>query len=172
MIHARHIFDATTIAAAAVLTTVVVLGGKARGDERSDAMEGATAVIGQFTQAIKAGDAESMDELILREPGIVAFGTDKAERWVGHDQLMDAVRAQFASFSTEDIIVHDAVVRITPLSDGAYFSEVWDWKIKAGDQEMALDNLRVTGVLENREGKWQVAQFHVSMPVGGQAVAY
>jgi len=35
---------------------------------------------------------------------------------------------------------------------------------------MALKDVRTTGVLVHRNGHWLVAQFHISMPVGGQAV--
>lgn len=132
----------------------------------------ATAAVNRLTETMEANDAEAFGEEIARDPEMVSFGTDRTERWVGYDTLMDSVRAQLSAFQTTGIDVHDQVVRVHPSGEVAYFSEVIDWTIRAGDQEMALHDVRLTGVLERRDGRWLTTQFHFSKPVDGQAAAY
>lgn len=132
----------------------------------------ATSAVDRFTGAIETNDVEAFGEEVAHDPDMVSFGTDQSERWVGYDQLMDAVRAQMSSFQTTGMNVRDQVVRVVPSGDAAYFSEVVDWDIRAGDQEMALRNLRLTGVMERRDGRWVATQFHFSRPVEGQAAEY
>jgi hypothetical protein len=54
----------------------------------------------------------------------------------------------------------------------AWFSAHADWTISMQGQSMTMTGLRMTGVLERRDGRWLHAQFHLSKPVEGQAVEY
>lgn len=76
------------------------------------------------------------------------------------------------AFQTNHISVKDEVVHILPTNDEAYFSEIWDWSIRSEGKDLVLKDVRVTGALVHRDGRWLIAQFHISMPVGGQAVPY
>ena len=133
---------------------------------------GATAVVEKIADAVRANDAAAVGDLLVHDDDIVSFGTDKAERWVGYEAMSNALKAQFAAFQTTSLDVKDLVVHLTPAGDGAYFSEVWDWSINSQGQKMVLKDVRITGVLIRRDDRWQGAQFHFSLPVGGQAVPY
>ncbi len=161
-----------TVTAAAMLAAIVMGSASTRAEDKGASLAAAKSAINQVVNAIRTNDADAFGAVMVRDPGLVAFGTDKAERWVGYDQLMQSVRAQLKVFQTTGIAVRDEVVHVLPSNDGAYFSEVWDWKIRTDGKDMALNNLRMTGVLVNRDGHWQCAQFHISMPVGSQAVTY
>lgn len=135
-------------------------------------LSGATAAVDKLADAVRANDAAAVDNLLVHDGDSVSFGTDKAERWVGYDAMSNAIKAQFAAFQTTDVAVKDQVVHLTPAGDGAYFSEIWNWSIKSQGQKMVLKDVRVTGVLVRRDDRWQGAQLHFSLPVGGQAVPY
>lgn len=162
---------------AAVVAIVMVVAGAMRASpahaaQQAPDLAGAKSAIGRFVGALKANDAAAAGKILIHDPDMVAFGTDKAERWVGYDQIMKALHAQLAAFQTTNVSVQDEVVHVLPSNSGAYFSEVWDWSIRSEGKDMVLKDVRVTGVLVHRDGRWLVAQFHMSLPVGGQAVPY
>lgn len=168
----HRILKAATLAVTIASAAAIAGSAGAFAGRQGTALASAKTAIGRFVGALKANDATALGRIVVHDPDMVAFGTDQAERWVGHEQLMKALRAQLAAFRTTDVSVRDEVVHLTPLKDGAYFSEVWDWKLRSQGNDMVLKNVRVTGVLLRRRGRWLVAQFHMSMPVGGQAVPY
>ena len=167
----RHfaVLAAMTVAAA---TMLVAASGGARAAKPSADLRAAETTINDLAGAIKANDAAAFGKLMVKDRDLVAFGTDASERWVGYDALMQSLHAQMKSFTTTGFAARDEVVHVLPSKDGAYFSEVVDWKIRSEGKDMVLKDMRLTGVLVKRGGHWLCAQFHFSMPVGGQAVAY
>jgi ketosteroid isomerase-like protein len=164
-----------TLKAAAIAASVLLAAApapKAHAGGTTDSLSGATATVNKFADAVRANDASAVGALLVHDEDAVNFGTDKAERWVGYQATMAAMRAQFAAFQTTSVAVKDQVVHLMPAGDGAYFSELWDWSISSQGQKMVLKDVRVTGVLVRRDDRWQGAQFHFSLPVGGQAVPY
>jgi ketosteroid isomerase-like protein len=47
-----------------------------------------------------------------------------------------------------------------------------DLTTRSGAEAVSLEGMRVTSVLEKRQGKWLIVHFHYSMPVAGQAIKY
>lgn len=172
MIGKHRAFKAATVVVIIMSAAVIADGGAAFAGRQSAALATAKTTIGQFVGALGANEVKVLGKIVVHDPDMVAFGTDQAERWVGYGQLMKALHTQLAAFRTTDVSVRDEVVHLTPLKDGAYFSEVWNWKLRSQGKDMVLKDVRVTGVLVRRHGRWLVAQFHISMPVGGQAVPY
>jgi len=72
-----------TIVAMAVFTVAVVGSGNASAEHEGADLAGATAAVEQFVGALKADDAKSLGDAVVHGSDMVAFGTDKAERWVG-----------------------------------------------------------------------------------------
>jgi len=64
------------------------------------------------------------------------------------------------------------VIKVNATGNTAWFSELYDWKMVTQGQPVNLIGARVTGVLDKRNGKWVCVQFHVSVPVSGQAAEY
>lgn len=157
--------------AATALGAVAPAGTATAGGTAAD-LSTATATVDKLADAMRANDVAAVGTLLAKDGDTVSFGTDKAERWVGYAAMMASLKAQFAGFQTVKIDVKDQVVHLMPSGDGAWFSEVWDWSISAQGQNMVLRDLRLTGVLVRRDDRWEAVQFHFSLPVGGQAVAY
>jgi ketosteroid isomerase-like protein len=137
-----------------------------------DHTAGAKAVVDQFNKIFESEDMAAFDRIFAHDADAVSFGTDAAERFVGYEALKKSVAEQFASFEGSKLTVRDEVVKASRGGDAAWFSEVVDWDTKAGGQPVSLKGCRFTGVLEKRDGAWQVVQFHASMPVQGQAAQY
>ena len=125
-----------------------------------------------FVEAIRSNDGPALNAMVLDSADAIFFGTDGAERWAGNDAVIAAFEAQLAAFRTTGVDTTDMVVLANPDCDAAAFSGTWEWRIAAGEQNVALEGLRVTGALFRDEDDWRLAGFHFSMPVGGQAVPY
>lgn len=129
-------------------------------------------VIDQYDQAMKTEDLKLLSSIFAHDPHIVVFGTDETERWVGFDTFKKAAKEQFDVFDTREFVVRDKVIGVHPSGEVAWFSKIIDWKIKVKDRVFEAYDLRYTGVLEKRHGKWVFVQCHVSAPLEGQLVEY
>ena len=54
----------------------------------------------------------------------------------------------------------------------AWVREIADWHVSVGGERIEVNDMRITGVLEKRDGAWLIVQMHVSVPVSGQVVEY
>jgi ketosteroid isomerase-like protein len=130
------------------------------------------AVVDLFPQVMATEDVDLMGQIFAHDPDMVLFGTDAAERWVGWEAFRASVEVQFASYEDTEVVTRDQVVTVHTSGEVAWFSEVMDWHLTAGGEPVLLQGLRMTGVLEKRNGAWVFVQLHVSVPVSGQAVEY
>jgi uncharacterized protein (TIGR02246 family) len=130
------------------------------------------AVVDRFPEIMEAEDLELLAQTFANDPNLMVFGTDAAERWIGYDALLESIQIQFASYEETDVTVRDQMITVHPSGEVAWFSEVMDWTVIAGGEEVALEGLRFTGVLEKRQGSWMFIQGHASVPVSGQAMQY
>lgn len=129
-------------------------------------------VLDQFAQMVATEDMELLSQLMAHDPDIIIFGTDAAERWVGYQALKESMEAQFASFDDTRMAERDQVIRVHSSGAAAWFSEVVDWDLTVAGEAVSIEGMRVTGVLEKRNGSWVLVQWHASVPVAGQLVEY
>jgi ketosteroid isomerase-like protein len=128
--------------------------------------------IDQWFRAIDLKDAEMLEEVICDDPGMLFFGTDVQERWIGRDDFIAAQKDFFIATSNSRIDIYNKTIQISNSGTVAWTSCMMDWDIMAGEQPIHLEGLRLTSVFEKREGKWVLVQGHGSQPVSGQMVAY
>lgn len=129
-------------------------------------------VIDKMAQAMETEDMEMFSNIVAHDSDMVNFGTDAAERWVGWDALKASMEQQITAFDSSKISTRDQVIKVHSSGKVAWFSELMDWNMKAQGQQVDLKGLRLTGVLEKRNGKWVLVQMHFSVPVSGQAAEY
>ena len=132
----------------------------------------AKAVVNEMIQAFESKDMDLFSKITAHDADMVNFGTDAAERWVGWDALKEAVEKQFASFDKIKLTVRDQSVKVDPSGNAGWFSEVVDWDIVAQGKPTHIEGSRITGVVEKRDGRWIIVQFHISVPVAAQAAKY
>jgi len=130
------------------------------------------ATMNQFWQSWETGDINLLSEVMAHDPDLVTFGTDAAERWVGYEALLAAAEQQFAATESVQITVFDEVFKIHHAGEVAWYSGIADFKGISAGEDFEIGGLRTTGVLEKRDAKWVIVQFHVSAPVSGQLVEY
>ena len=129
-------------------------------------------VVDQFKQAFETNNMELFSKIYAHDPDMVIIGTDSAEYWVGWEPLQVSVEKQFASYETKKLSVRKQVIKVHVSGKVAWFSEIWDWDLLAQSEAVNLLGIRLTGVLEKRNGGWVIVQAHVSVPVYGTAAAY
>lgn len=157
---------------------------KAEKEEAEEAEEAAVAVdleaakaavnsvLDQMTQAYETENVELFSKITAHDPDMVIFGTDAAERFVGYESVENSMKKQIESYEESRVTSRERVIKVNQSGEVAWFSELWDVKGKAQGQPYALEGLRITGVLEKRNGNWVTVQWHASVPVSGQAVKY
>jgi len=129
-------------------------------------------VLDKMEQAMTSKDMESFASIFAHDADMVNFGTDATERWVGWDALKSSVEQQFAAFDNMQMTVRDQVIKVGAGGNVAWFSQLMDWNLETGGEKMSLKDLRLTGVLEKRAGKWLFVQIHFSVGIAGQAAEY
>ena len=130
------------------------------------------AVVDQFAQVWETEDMALFSKIIAHDAGLVFYGTDAAEHFVGWPALQEASEEMFTAFENTKITVRDQVIDVHPSGTVAWFSQEWDWDLVAEGQPVSAPGGRFTGVLEKRNGDWMFVQFHNSVPVAGQVAEY
>jgi hypothetical protein len=115
---------------------------------------------------------ELLSNTVAHDEDMVCFGTDAAERWVGWVSLKESLQKQFDAVENTKISAKDQVIMISQSADVAWFSYIMDAQVELQGDQVNFEGMRVTGVLEKRDSKWVIVQFHVSVPVAGQAFEY
>jgi len=135
-------------------------------------LEEVNIVVDQLKQMLETEDIDLLSKIFAHDADMVSFGTDAAERIVGWEALKELMQKQFAAIEDSKLTVKDQVIEVNKYGKTAWFSEVVDWDVVAQGEPANLQGLRFTGVLEKRNGKWVIVQFHASVPVSGQAFEY
>lgn len=128
--------------------------------------------VDQLMGAFEKESVEMFDDVMAKDTGMVTFGTDASERWVGFDEVRDSFAKQIRAFEVERIDTRNQVIKTSNSGEVAWFSQIVDWHISSGGNSQAIPGIRVTGVLEKRGTEWKIVQFHTSAPIQGQVVEY
>ena len=134
--------------------------------------DGADLVIEKMWSSFEKGDHKMFSETMAQDPDMVTFGTDASERWDGWDELQKSVIKQFEAFDILSVKRMNKKLNFSKSRKVAWFSEIVDWEFLVEGKKHALKGVRYTGVMEKREDKWKIVQFHSSIGVKGQAIAY
>lgn len=129
-------------------------------------------VVDRFGRMWEDEDMVTFDEVIARDSNMVIIGTDTAEYIVGYESFRALREQQYASFDNVDFHVTDQHIGVSSNGMAAWFTERFDLYTVAEGRSITLKNLRLSGVLEKRDGTWKIVQLHTSVPVAGQAAAY
>ena len=130
------------------------------------------AVIDQFTQSIEVEDIELFSKLHAHDADMVIFGTDAAENFVGWETWKDAMSRMFESFEESEISVNDLSIKVNETGKAAWATAIYDWTLKTMGEPIDIKGMRISLVLEKRNGNWLICHMHGSMPVEGQVAEY
>lgn len=129
------------------------------------AKQEATNVVNQFSEFWETENMDLLSEIMAHDPDMVNFGSDASEHFVGYDNFRSVAEQMMPMLDSTTISVRNQVVNVDSTGAVAWFSEFRDWNLKIQGQAMEIPGQRLTGVLQNRNGKWVIVQFHNSVPV-------
>ena len=129
-------------------------------------------VISKMWESFVQGDHKMFAETMAQDSDMVTFGTDASERWDGWDDLQKSVKKQFDAFDILNVKRMDKKLNLSNSGEVAWFSEIVDWEFLFEDKKQIIKGVRYTGVMEKRENEWKIVQFHSSVGVSGQVIAY
>lgn len=130
------------------------------------------AVVDRFGRMWEDEDMNAFDEVVAQDADMIVIGTDDAEYVVGYDAFRTAREQQYASYENVEFNIYDQSVKLSQSGDVAWFAETFDLFLLAQGEPVSLEGIRITGVLEKRDGTWKIVQVHTSVPVRGQAAEY
>ena len=131
------------------------------------------AVVNDLEKAFETNDLELISNIFSHSPDSIFFGTDAAERFVGYDNFIGAMKRFFVSLEKgSEQTFYDVILDINKSGDAAWVSLLEDSKGKSQGEAFSFEGARLTIVLEKQDGKWIIVHLHSSVPVSGQAVKY
>ncbi len=111
-------------------------------------------VVDQFAQFWETEDMELLSIIMSHDADMVNYGSDADEIFVGWDDFRESVEKMLPALENTRIKVRDQVIKVHTSGNVAWFSEIWDWTLTAGGNPVQVENQRLTGVLEKRNGSW------------------
>jgi uncharacterized protein (TIGR02246 family) len=156
----------------ALCVLLAVAPSTSAAEPKTSATAEVEAMMNQVVKAYETKDIATFTRITAHDPDMVCFGTDAAERWVGWEQLRASSERQLAALEKVKLTAHDRVIKVSRAGDAAWVSELWDMDVVSGGQPANFKNMRVTSVLEKRQGHWLFVHSHASIGVAGQAVKY
>lgn len=120
--------------------------------------------IRNFFHSMDIQDFDLMEKITAQKENMVHIGTDTDEIWRGWSELNEATIEQFENLEFYKTTIRELSIHLSSTGQIAWYSHLLDAKIKSGTNLQTWEGARFTGVLENMEGNWQIAQTHVSLP--------
>ena len=134
---------------------------KADGKTEAEVMD----VIKQCFEAFNKQDLNACLAFFAPDPDVVAIGTGGDEKCIGLAEIKAIFERAFAQF--EDASVEFGWHSVSAAGSVAWVAVDVTLRVKTGGREIS-EPLRLTVVLEQREDKWLVVQWHDSLPAAGQ----
>jgi ketosteroid isomerase-like protein len=135
---------------------------KANGKTEAAVME----VFNQFNKAYAQRDIDTIMALVAPDPDLVLLGTGADERRVGPAELKFQAERDWSQ--SEALAFELGWNSISAAGSVAWLAAEATGRGKVGGQEISFP-VRLSAVLEQREGKWLFVQMHLSSPAPGQA---
>jgi len=119
----------------------------------------------RFADAFRNRDMAGLTALLAPDPDVTFFGTGTDEERVGLSGIRDQFerdwsQSESASIDWSELSVSNAGAVAWVAGDVAL-------RAKANGREMAFSG-RVTAVMDKRDGRWLIDQWHLSVPMSGQ----
>jgi len=121
-------------------------------------------VLNQYVKAWEIEDIELLSKIFSQDDDMVTFDGNIAKRFVGWEAWKERLQEHFESYENVDISFRDQIIKVHAASNVAWLSCILDANFLLQGQQGSLKGLRVTWVLEKRNGNWVIVQAHFSLP--------
>jgi len=118
----------------------------------------------KYIIANEAHNLAMIDELWANDTAVLSIGTDRHEIFAGTRAVKDKFALQFERFEDTFISAREQVIYVHPGCESAWFSEVLQYNYLKAGKAHEYPDLRFTGFMEKRAGKWVFIQTHLSAP--------
>lgn len=122
-------------------------------------------VLDAFAGKYARRDLDGLMSLFTPDADMVLYGTGADEKRMGLAEVRKQVQRDWSQSDATAITY--SWTSVSAAGPVAWVAADVSFEAKVGGQEFTLP-ARLTGVLENREGKWLIAQTHFSFPAAGQ----
>ena len=119
----------------------------------------------KYIIANETGNIGIISEIWANDSSVYTIGTDRNEELIGYEAVKEKFVNQFNMFENTYISSRDLVIYISPGCNSAWFSEVLQYNFTVEEKAHEYSDLRFTGFIEKRAGKWQFIQTHLSAPL-------
>ena len=120
--------------------------------------------VDNFGKFWETEDTVLLSEMFVHDPNMVNYGAEENEVFVGWNALRDSLTKILPAFDQTKVTIRNQIIHVSDSGDAAWFSEIMDWNLLYEGKPALLPNQRLTGVLEKKNGKWVIVQFHNSAP--------
>ena len=124
------------------------------------------AALGEWAAAYRRMDADAYAAAFSDDDDVLLFGTGSDEVVVGRDNIAELLRRDFEQ--ADQLRVGLGEVSVSAAGDVAWAAThdaVVDARVGGKDQSFPL---RITTVMQRRDGQWVIQHAHVSAPLAGQ----
>lgn len=122
------------------------------------------ATLTQLIRAFETLDVDKHAPLWAADSSLVVFGVYEGATFLGWESLHDHFVVASRTIDSSKIDVNARSVQVHPSGRSAHFSMIVTQDVSAGGVARHIEGMRYTGVLEKRNGAWQIVQFHGSLP--------
>jgi len=143
---------------------VLAVCGYAQGVDMDAEKAEVEIVLDKQLEMIETEDMELLAQINAKDAETVNIGTDASERLVGWEMLKKAMKEQFEASESSKLVAKDRIIKVHDSGVVAWFSETIDWEVVFQGEEIKMEGLRATGVLEKQDGNWVFVQMHYSIP--------
>ena len=134
--------------------------------------EAVKSVIDHFFDALDKQDLKMMSYITAHDADMVHIGTDTEEYWVGWEQLKQDTARMFSGLQSYKADIQNLRITLAQSGDVAWFTFLLNTVVHTEQEKVQTRNGRYSGVMEKRDGHWQLVQTHLSKPESEQVVRY
>ena len=124
----------------------------------------ASALLDKYIRAFQARDLALAAEVYAHDGDLIVYGSSPSDRRSGWGQTEEYLRNYFASVESIEVVLKERTIKVHASGDVAWFAQVLTWREVERGKTYTMDGLRISGVLEKRNGAWLIVQLHASGP--------
>jgi SnoaL-like protein len=121
-------------------------------------------LLDQYVIANEKQDIGIIETIWSDAKDIELIGTENDELLVGWDVIKKAISDQFNLFDNTYISVNDQIIHLNETGNTAWFFETLNYNFIYVGKAMSFEGIRFTGVVEKKNGNWEIVQGHLSVP--------
>ncbi|KAF5054492.1 SnoaL-like domain protein [anaerobic digester metagenome] len=118
----------------------------------------------KYVIANEAKNISMIEELWANDSAVLSLGTDRRDVIRGFEAVKQTFASQFERFEDTFIAARDLDIYVHPSCESGWFSEILQYNYTIGDKSYEYSDLRFSGFLEKRDGKWVIIHTHLSAP--------